>query len=721
MKSLTHAVAATPTPAAGSARARPAPATRPHDVVTVLPISIPVPASNHVTAGPFPVPITARPGHQLRRFAVRPPLPTGVQAKLTVSQPDDKYEQEADRVADTVMRMPEPAAVGRPDDDEDKDKPDIQTKPITGQITPLLFRQPDIGAESETREKDEEEEVQAKALLQRQPGPDDEQKRGLANEIETLHAKRAFTETPVVPEKLEKEIMRAQGQGQPLSDTACAFFGPRFGHDFSQVRIHADGQAAEMARTLNAQAFTRGPDIYFGAGRYQPHDTMGRKLLAHELTHTLQQQAGARDDGQVSPSPPVGPISRVPISIARQDMDAGVAPPRDAGLPGGVPYSPPPERVPEERTPTTDTAPIEVSPPPACTTRYTRATTFQGLVDLVRAAETRLSAAGITSTRDQVHALRGIYYGTTWSQDYTVEGSTTRNEGFQRFTRPSLDPSLSVPRDVRSILDCGLFEALRDSQDMVDGGRHVDFGHLIIALDARYDPTFASNIQYPFMMTSIDMGGAGVELVTWLGDLGGGAAALAAHRVAAPGTSASSVFTGSDYGGSINLEGDIAGFVVASGASPTAITAPTFAPGPGRLSDALANYLSPGTPGAAWSGRATTFLRMYGGTFDATTRALTNSATLTSTFAGKIQIFACNYLASRVRDGHMTYSAATSAASHVIPASVEVATAFVGALADSHLNGGRIEATRFPAPRATSPGACSQQLRAAGLLGTFGL
>src|SRR5262249_36766896 len=146
--------------------------------------------------------------------------------------------------------------------------------------------------------------------------------------------------------------------------------------------------------------------------------------------------------------------------------------------------------------------------PASCTTPYKKATTFQELIDLVRAAEGRLAASGITSVKDQIHALRGIYYGTLWSKDFAEEKSPTRNEGFQRFTRPSEDPSKSLPPDVQKSLDCGIFSALQNSQDMVDpSGRHVDFGHLIIALDARFDPKLSAKISYPVGLgVTVDMG-----------------------------------------------------------------------------------------------------------------------------------------------------------------------------------------------------------------------
>ncbi len=83
------------------------------------------------------------------------------------------------------------------------------------------------------------------------------------------------------------------GSGQPLDGEARAFMEPRFGHDFSRVRIHTDSRAAESARSFGALAYTLGENIVFGPGRYNPATTSGRQLLAHELTHVLQQSGPA--------------------------------------------------------------------------------------------------------------------------------------------------------------------------------------------------------------------------------------------------------------------------------------------------------------------------------------------------------------------------------------------------------------------------------------------
>jgi len=82
--------------------------------------------------------------------------------------------------------------------------------------------------------------------------------------------------------------------GAPLSAEALAFMEPRFGYDFGGVRVHTDSQAALSAQMVNAHAYTVGGDIVFGNGQYAPQTPQGRRLLAHELTHVVQQDSGAR-------------------------------------------------------------------------------------------------------------------------------------------------------------------------------------------------------------------------------------------------------------------------------------------------------------------------------------------------------------------------------------------------------------------------------------------
>jgi hypothetical protein len=88
--------------------------------------------------------------------------------------------------------------------------------------------------------------------------------------------------------------------GRPLAQGTREFMESRFGHDFSAVRLHTDLHAAESAGAVNALAYTVGQDVVFGAGQYQPETTAGKRLLAHELTHTIQQAAGLQTKLEIS-------------------------------------------------------------------------------------------------------------------------------------------------------------------------------------------------------------------------------------------------------------------------------------------------------------------------------------------------------------------------------------------------------------------------------------
>jgi hypothetical protein len=94
------------------------------------------------------------------------------------------------------------------------------------------------------------------------------------------------------------EVLRSPGQ--PLDAETRAFMEPRFGHDFSQVRVHTDAKAAESARAVNALAYTVGRDVVFGTGQYMPGTSGGKRLLAHELTHVVQQDGGRPFQSEVN-------------------------------------------------------------------------------------------------------------------------------------------------------------------------------------------------------------------------------------------------------------------------------------------------------------------------------------------------------------------------------------------------------------------------------------
>lgn len=99
-----------------------------------------------------------------------------------------------------------------------------------------------------------------------------------------------FRGTSVLPE-FESRIGYFRRGGHPLPESVRSFFEARFGRDFTRVRIHTDARAVESARSAGAQAFTLGRDIVFGAGQYRPETESGRQLIAHELTHVIQQES----------------------------------------------------------------------------------------------------------------------------------------------------------------------------------------------------------------------------------------------------------------------------------------------------------------------------------------------------------------------------------------------------------------------------------------------
>jgi hypothetical protein len=103
----------------------------------------------------------------------------------------------------------------------------------------------------------------------------------------TLQRQSAEAKEPSVAPSIVDEVLRSPGQA--LDGEARSFMEPRFGHDFSRVRVHTDARAAESARAVNSFAYTLGQDIVFGAGQYEPNTQAGKRLLAHELTHVVQQ------------------------------------------------------------------------------------------------------------------------------------------------------------------------------------------------------------------------------------------------------------------------------------------------------------------------------------------------------------------------------------------------------------------------------------------------
>jgi hypothetical protein len=238
-----------------------------------------------------------------------------IQTKLTVGSAGDRYEQEADRVAEQVMAMPAPRSAPSSVQRAAEEEEEVQTRPLAASITPLVQRQ-EVPEEEEIQTKPlvqrqeapEEEEVQTKPLVQRQEVPEEEevQTKPLVQRQEVPEEEEVQTK-PLVQRRgdgsfeaspeLESHLAAHKGGGSPLPEDVRAYMEPRFGADFGGVRVHTGGEAAQLNRALSAQAFTHGQDIYLGEGRYGPDSDAGKRLLAHELAHTLQQGASKRIAG----------------------------------------------------------------------------------------------------------------------------------------------------------------------------------------------------------------------------------------------------------------------------------------------------------------------------------------------------------------------------------------------------------------------------------------
>jgi len=196
-----------------------------------------------------------------------------IQAKMTVSAPGDIYEQEADSVAEKVVRGLN-SQVQR-----QEEKEELQMK-----LT------------SEIQRQEEEEELQMKRVSKVQRQEEEELQMKLASEVqrqeeeeEELMMKPDDGSAAQLSEAVEARINAACGNGQQLSADIREPMEQAFGADFNGVHIHTDSEADGLNKQINAKAFTTGHDIFFRDGEYSPKSESGQRLVAHELTHVVQQ------------------------------------------------------------------------------------------------------------------------------------------------------------------------------------------------------------------------------------------------------------------------------------------------------------------------------------------------------------------------------------------------------------------------------------------------
>lgn len=202
----------------------------------------------------------------VQRSAATPLAGAGVlQTQLAVGPVDDPYEREAERTADAVMApdWSAPSYSGRP--------------ALAGSLMRVVRRA--VGKNEPPTTKDDEESRKKVQKFSIGSGP------------------------ATVPAGIERDINTMSRGGEPLAPSLRSVFEPRFGYDFGGVRVHTGSGAAGAALALNARAFTVGDHIFFGGGEYQPDSAPGRRLIAHELTHTIQQQPSAARTARLRSAP----------------------------------------------------------------------------------------------------------------------------------------------------------------------------------------------------------------------------------------------------------------------------------------------------------------------------------------------------------------------------------------------------------------------------------
>jgi hypothetical protein len=306
-------------------------------------------------------------------------VPTGIglQPKLTIGRVGDRYEQEADRVAsdvvhrlnrpqsrlspsqsegatiqrspnissiqrqevpeeekeETVQQSPDPNFIQRQEAPEDEDEETIQQSPdpnfIQRQETPeedkeeeeTIQRSPDLNLiqrqETPEDEDKEEETVQQSPdpnLVQRQETPEDEEEETVQRATVQNQPKSNTSST-----SLSTSIKQARSSGQSLPVPFRRSMEQAFSADFRSVKIHTDSRADQLNRSIHAQAFTTQQDIFFRQGAYDPHSQTGQELVAHELTHVVQQTGR----GAPHPSAPMVQAKRLsdrPVRLRRNKL-----------------------------------------------------------------------------------------------------------------------------------------------------------------------------------------------------------------------------------------------------------------------------------------------------------------------------------------------------------------------------------------------------------------
>jgi hypothetical protein len=250
------------------------------------------------------------------------PQPTSAPTSTSVSEPsacEDLQREPKEREEESVADASRLDAIQRSADDAREEEEMVQAKPAAG--PPAAEEQEDtlhrFAAGSTVARR-----------IQRRASP-------LYRSDVVQRAGRA---PPSPGPTFESQLLQAKGNGQPLPRGVCTFMESRFQSDFSGVRVHTGADAESLSKDIHAQAFTHGSDIYFNSGKYDPDSAGGRMLLAHELTHTIQQGASPARSGAVQRAPLATPklqrqaaVPQLGAAVTRAKAEEGKV---NANVPG---------------------------------------------------------------------------------------------------------------------------------------------------------------------------------------------------------------------------------------------------------------------------------------------------------------------------------------------------------------------------------------------------
>jgi len=259
-----------------------------------------------------------------------------VQTKLTVNKPGDKFEQEADKMADKVMRMPAPAPPAKEEKIQRAALPEEKVqKKEEDKIQKATMPEEKVQKKEEEKiqkaalpeekvQKKEEDRIQKATLPEEKVQKKEEEKIQKATLPEEKVQKKEEEKlqrdggngSPAVAADTQSSIRSKTSGGQPLSTEARSYMEPRFNADFSNVRIHSDPESAGLSNQLSARAFTYQNHVFFSRDQYQPGTSDGKHLLAHELTHTIQQGHAIQRSPQVTTTATPPPVQRLGIQDA---------------------------------------------------------------------------------------------------------------------------------------------------------------------------------------------------------------------------------------------------------------------------------------------------------------------------------------------------------------------------------------------------------------------